>query len=441
MKQTLVLLLGIIFLASCEIIENEIVEIKPKARDITLKVDQVYNDSTISLRWDKYGASDFKKYSLFRYATVLQNGQLIQQRKELKSFDSPDSVTYMERDMPRSLRVVYQLYLSTDTATYAAGGASYTRPDITNVGLFNDALINTDKDYLYLCDMGTGTIIIFNYATNKAIRKLDLKGPIGYSALGSYGGYLNELYVPDANGWLYILDALTLETKEKLYIGGYQVTSVVEEAGKLFVSSSDLSFERMDDNSLKVYDRATLKLVGRTGTWSNTRLVLLKNPVSQTADIELIDITTNILPTDLTYYRFNSSGNPLAKREDSYHGDHPLDPALVKAFPDGQRFITASSGAVYNKNLQYEKVLAPSYTYNGRYLDFAFNGSGSLIYGVLNNENKIVAIDYPSGTITNTYATSLKPYRIFRDGNQLICLTKPEFSADSYFFVEKINVL
>ncbi|WP_162054269.1 YncE family protein [Pontibacter pamirensis] len=440
MKQNLYLLLGILLLSSCEVTENEIVEINPDARDLTIKVEQVYNDSTISLRWDKYEASDFKKYSLFRYASVLHNGRFEQQHEEIKSFTSTDSVTYTEREMPHALRVSYQIHLITDTASFSPNSVTYTRPDITNIGSFSNVLINTDKDYLYLYNMSTGAIMLYDYGNNRAIRKISLQSKIGYSALGNYGGTQNELYVPDEHGWVYILDALTLETKDKIYVGGFQVTSVVAAAGKLFVSSSDQSFSGMNDNSLKVYDRATLKFVSRTGEWENTRLVLLENLASQTSDIELVEITTNIIPTDLSYYLFNSSGEVTAKREDKYHGDHPLDPALVKAFPDGQRLITSSSGAIYTKNLEHEKDLLPYHTYNGQYRDFAFNSSGSLIYGVLNDEHKIAEIAYPSGTVTKNYPTQFKPYWLFRDGSQLICLTIPQSYYEPYFFVEKINL-
>lgn len=440
MKQTLFFLLGIIFLASCETIEKEIIEISPNAKGLTLKIEQVFNDSTISLRWGRYGVSNFRKYTLFREATVLQNGIFVKQRTELKSFDSPDSVTYTERDMPRALRVAYQLYVMTDHSNLPGSAVTYTRPDITNVGIFNDVLINTDKDYLYLCDMGSGTITIFNYTTNQTVRKVELKRQIGYCALGNYDGPQSELYVPDAHGWLYILDALTLETKEKIYVGGLQITSVVEVAGKLFVSSSDLTYAALNDNSLKIYDRATLKLVARTGYRHNSRLVHLKNPSNQVSGIELIDVSTVGMPANLAYYQFNPLGNLITKYEDSYHSDHPIAPSLVKAFPDGQRIITGGIGTVYTKDLRHEKDLVPSRTSKDQYLDYAFNSSGSVVYAALNNANKIAAIQYPTGNTTNTYATLLKPYRIFLDGNQLICLTKPENSWDPYFFIEKFNL-
>jgi hypothetical protein len=279
----------------------------------------------------------------------------------------------------------------------------------------------------------SGSITLFNYNTNKELKKTSLNSSIGYCALGDFnGGKKNELYVPTEHGWLYILDAETLETKDKIFIGGEKVSSVVAVAGKLFVSSSDRRYSSMEANTLKVYDRNTKILIRRTGKWANTRLLYLES-----SDIELIEISENIIPIDLSFHKFNSAGLPLENKEDTYHGDHPLDPALARSFPDGKKFITSGSGSIYNRDLVFEKNLSEFNYY--KYSDFAFNNTGTKIYGALAQEKKVEEIEYSSGNSTKTYPTTFYPAKVFTDGNQLICLTTSGSNMHNYYFVEKIN--
>lgn len=436
MKLIFYTLFSLLFFSGCETIENEVIVINPKEskNSVLLKVDKILNDSTIALSWTPYTGSGFKEYRLSRSAEVLINGTFRTDHKIIKTFSHKDSLRFTERDMPFSGKINYFLDVITDSPNWINSGLSYERPGTYHKINFNDVLINTAAKYLYLFNKDTGSITLFDYDTKKEIKKISLNSSIGFCALGDgEGGIKNELYVPTVHGWVYILDAFTLETKDKIYIGGEKVSAVVAVAGKLFVSSTDRSFGSFYDNALKVYDRKTKKLIGRTGYWSNTRLLYLEG-----TGIELIDITTNISPTDLSYYQFDSFGKLIAKKEDTYHGDHPLDPLIVSSFPDGSKFITASSGAVYTRELKYEKSL--SGTYENRYLDFAFNASGTSIYAALKQQKKVEEIAYPAGKVINTFPTLFPPARIFRDGNQLICLTTSGSGAGTYVFIEKINL-
>jgi hypothetical protein len=437
MKLIFYISIGLIFLAACKKVENEVIIINPKEskNSIQLRINKVLNDSTIELNWTKYTGNGFIGYRLVRTAEVLKNGAFSSDSRVLRTFSSTDSLVFVERDMPYSRKIHYSIYIITDPMNNLGSGVSYDRPTTYHVGNFNDALVNTAAKLLYLYNTGTGNIILYNYETNKEIKRISLNSGIGFCGLGDFeGGVQNELYVPTVHGWLYILDGLTLETKDKIYVGGERVTSVVKVAGNLFVSSSDRSYSAIDQNSLKVYDRKTKRLVGRTGYWNNTRLLHLEG-----SDIELIDITTNISPTDLGYYKFSSSGVPLEKRKDNYHGDHPLDASLVRSFPDGSKIITSGSGTIYTRDLKYEKDLTPPYS-SGKYLDFAFNNSGTSIYGALKEQRGVEEIAYPSGNVTKTHTTLFYPIRLFRDGNQLICLTVAGQYSEKYFFIEKFNL-
>jgi DNA-binding beta-propeller fold protein YncE len=422
---------SLLILSGCDLTGNEEIIINPK---VQIKINKVLNDSTIELSWSKYAGPNFKGYQLSRSAEVFKNGRFFNDYQRVKTFTSPDSLVFIEREMPYARKINYTISVITDTTNKLYSGINYLRPGTYQAGEFNEVLINSTAKYLYLYDTNSGSIILFNYATNREIKKVSLQSGIGYCALGNFvGGSKNELYVPTVHGWVYILDAFTLETIDKIYIGGYHVTSVVEVAGKLFVSTSDQSSTYMGESSFKIYDRSSKKLLERTGGRYNTRLMYLEG-----SNIELIDVTTNVIPTDVNYYKFDLSGKVLLKKSDSYHGDHPLEASLIRSFPDGSKFITASAGAIYSSSLQHEQNL--SFPYSQKYQDFAFNSSGTVIYGALQQGNRIEEISYPTGKVVKNHVTQFAPFRIFRDGNQLICLTRSGYYSENYFFIEKFNL-
>ena len=435
MKYILFTLSFFLLLASCSEKENEIVVINPKKtiNGIVLKLDKVFNDSTIQLSWPKYTGKGFKSYKVFRTFEVLKNGNFVYSSEELKVLDNPDSLTFTDRSMPFSPEVRYTVRIYADSTTVTSNQVAYNRPGTYKIFNFNEVLINTEKDFAYLYNFSSGAISLFDYNTGVEIVKTSLNTRIGYCALGNFdNGIKNELLVPTGDGWVYILDAESLSTKDKVYIGGEAVTSVLSINEKLFVSSSDRSYGGFYDNSLKVYDRRTKKVISRTGDNNNTRLVYLEG-----SNTELLDITTNLIPVDLNYYKFNSDGTLLTHLEDRYHGDYPLDPSLVKCFPDGSRIITGSSGTIYTKGMIYERSLAS--VYSNMYSDFEFNKEGTLIYAANKSQKKIDVINYPSLTVSKNNSTTFNPFRIFRDGNQLICIAV-NTSFRNYFLFEKVNL-
>jgi hypothetical protein len=149
---------------------------------------------------------------------------------------------------------------------------------------------------------------------------------------------------------------------------------------------------------------------------------------------ELIDLSINIWPIDLCYYQFNSTGLPLYKKQDTYHGDYSMDPNIVRSFPDGSKFITSSSGTIFNKSLVFDRYIKQY----GAYSDFAFNNDGSVIYAAYATEKKIDVITYPATTTIGSYSTAFYPYKMFRDGDTLICVSKTNVS--DYLVIEKINL-
>lgn len=427
-----------LFLFSCKkdpIVENRIL---PKVSGVVnLVIDQKINDTTLILKWNKYGNTDFKSYTLTRTSRIFKDGSFVLSTEVLRNFTNADSLTYLENKMPYAPDVQYLLSVNTDPVKFTNGSRLiYQRPtSYLTMRKLSDVLMDEQLKTVYLIDQEYGTIISYNYETNKKIQTTKSSASFGYSALGNFEGS-KELYVPLMDGWIQILDAVSLTLKDRIYVGGTQVSSIVATNGKLIVSSSDRSFASLYNNTVKIYDRKTKNVLGRTGNAEYTRLMLLEN-----TDYEFIDISVAGSPGELSYYKINSDGLPLTNTRDSYHGDHPLSGSIVRCFPDGQKFITSASGTVYTKGLVFEKNITNPYS--NLFSDFAFNGSGSTIYCAYANEKKIQALSYPSLSVIQTIKTNLVPTKIFRSGNQLIAITKDsDYTSfnEAIIFIEKITL-
>lgn len=432
-KVILYLLICFIYL-SCKKEVKEVIVVTPATTSsIQLEVDQVINDSTIVLKWSKFTGSDFQKYRLVRNATYLKNGQFESFIEPVDSSINVNHLSFTESKMPLAQDIYYTLYVSTDTTQYNQGLKAvdyvyYKRPNSLVSGIPSDVLISKQQKRLYLTVDNAITLVDYS---GRIITSKEFPAGVGFCGLGDFNGS-NELYVPVNDGWLQILDAATLQLKDKIYVAGYAIGSVVAANEKLYVSSSDLTGGAFYSNSIKVYDRATKTLIGRTGYNERTRLL----PLDGTS-VEMIDLTLNISPIDLAYYQFSSGGVPLLKKEDTYHGDYLIDASIVRSFPDGSKFITSSSGTIFNKSLVFDRYLKQY----GNFSDFAFNSDGSIIYAAKAIEKKIDVISYPSTATINSYSTAFYPYKIFRDGNTLICVSRTYINQQmTYLLIEKIDL-
>lgn len=429
--KTPILILALSFVClSCkkEIIEVDV--INPAPAPVQLRIEQVINDSTIVLKWTPF-SGNFQKYLLARSATYLKNGQLGSFVEPVDSGSDVNHLSFTENRMPLARDLSYDLYVSNDTTQFNQGfqpvaHVYYERPNSLVRAGATDVLIDKQKKWIYI--MAQKSITLLDY-TGKILRSVDLPISIGYCSLGDFNGS-KELYVPENDGWLLILDAGTLQLKDKIYVGGYNVGSVVAANQKLYISSSDMSHGGYS-NCTKVYDRDTKDLIGWTGYWDGTRLMKLEG-----TSVEMIDISINLIPVDLSYYQFSPDGVPLVKKEDQYHGDYLMDANIVRSFPDGSKFITSSSGTIFDKSLVFDRYLKR----NANFSDFAFNSDGSIIYAAYLSQKQIDAISYPDAVTIKSYPTTFSPYKIFRDGNMLICIGKASTGLNGYLFVEKINL-
>jgi len=392
-----------------------------------IKVDKIVNDSTLVLKWNKYPGTGFHSYKLWRTADISQLPQ------ELATFNNPDSTSYTDLAVPSNPIVEYKLEVATDSSYYYSA-VDYKSQDFF-YGNLVDVLINKDAHLLYLFSGIDKKIAVYNYTNNQKLFEKTYDVAFGYCALGNFAGINDELYVPRSDGWLDILNASNLDLKSRIYVSGTNIGSVIAHQGKLYVSSTDLSVPYgLNDNAIKVYDRATSNLIARTGIHSNTKLLFLES-----TNLELAELTLNLIPVDLCYYSFDANGQPLVSKADSYHGDYLLDPGVFRSFPDGEHFITSTEGNIFDKTLVYQKSLGPNYS--NSFADFAFSDDGTVIYAADALSKRVEAISYPQLQQVQTYTTGFYPVKLFKAGEEIICVSVvTQYSVFAYFTIEKIKL-
>jgi hypothetical protein len=429
------LIFSSLFLAACKKETKTETRIIPASAAFAIKIDQVINDTTIVLKWSKYAANDFKKYVLSYSGKVFIDGRGQIVSGVLKEIANPDELSFEVRGMPYSEEVSYYLnVLTEDMKKPLFFYVTHFRTTAYSSARFNDVQINKTAKRLYLTNFNPGTVISYDYQAGRVDKSVGIGKTIGWVDAGNYAGK-PEVYVPTVDGWLLILDGLSLEQKDRIYVGGRSITSVECFDDKLFVSSSDQTYGSSHEGGVKIYSRADKKLLGVTGYYNNTRLLHLEGSV-----YDLVDITTNISPVQLYGYRIAGTGVPVSKFEDSYHGDFDMDPAILKSFPSGGKFITSARGSIFNRDLIFQKSIAGPY--GASYSDFDFNESGSSIYCASKSTPKVTEIRYTDLSEVRTFQTKINPFRVFRDGDQLLVLSREE-SFDQgrvAFFVEKFKL-
>ncbi|WP_133055348.1 hypothetical protein [Niastella koreensis] len=397
----------------------------------TLKIDQVINDSTIVLSWNKYTGASFKQYTLTRQGTYLKGDKFGQYYDTVFTSSNANETSFTENKMPLATDIFY--FLMVETGTDVPGSyppqVIYTRPNSLLHCIPTDVIFSKTLNRLYIFEQKK--INIIDYFTGRPVLSKEFPAGIGYCDLATYNGS-NELYVPGNDGWVNILNATTLEQIDHIYVAGYTIGSVLSRNGKLYVSSSDQSLGAFSNN-MKIYDRATKALVSRVGSYYPSRLMAFDN-----TNLEMIEMNLNMYPSYPTYYLFAPDGTLVFSKGGSSLGNYNMSTSILRSFPYGDRFITSNFGTVISKSFAFERYLKQ----DGHYADFAFNNNGTVIYAADAQSKKIDVINYPANTNTGSYPAKLYPFKLFRDDNMLILVSKTSQDnySDSYILVEYIKL-
>lgn len=436
MKLYLLFVSTLICFLSCEKNDDFCPQNDSYPNQIILKDLSISGDS-IKLSWSKLDTLKFAGYLIIRKDSkdviIDPTSYNINQYLVAKIHD-PSITSYTDTNIPITPYLEYQIIgLLSNNYDYNyifSNSKVYERPSIKAFD-FNVLEIIPDlpNDRLIIIEKNQGKISILDYESLAVVKSVTTNATIGYCSIGNNGN-TKELYVPRSDGWVFVYNAETLEKIDQIDMG-HPSSCVVNKNGKLFISTDRWT------KPLKVFDRTSKQKISESGDHGGARLRIIPN-----TNAEIIEVSINISPTDLDYFKFDVNGNFVLHKNDRYHGDYPLNADIFQFFPDGKKFITASEGAIYDIDLNYINRLPKG---DLRFSDYAFDSNSSIIYCASSNSKKIVSYSNLSFNKIKEYKTQGYPFKIFRKDDTLICVSKTttnsEYSSSSYkLIIEKIKL-
>lgn len=384
-------------------------------------------DGKVKIKWLRYNGSDFLRYELYRAPDATQTGSMI------TSFNSVDSVSYTDKIPPLVSEIYYYVKILNSNDSFRnsnrinvgyPGGKIYFYSVI-------DAVHHPTDPIIYILDNAGYKLRAINYETNMEVSSTTIQGTAGKMDIGN-NGYGLEIYLPSSNGNIYVYDAASLNLVSTIATG-LPVKSVVT-ASHGYIAAS-LSPSPWWEQPVRTYSRSTgINVSGNAGTGVFEANILRLIPNTD----KIISISTSVSPVDMDYFEIAGSGVITLHADDSYHGDHLLDPYIFRISSNGEYLVTDKTGAVYGaaQTMIYKGTIDRGAMY---FSDFVFSTDCKIIYAGTSNRNSIQIVKYPELTRTNEIMLKGYPKFLFFLNGNIISISKVSATSENIVF-EKIKV-
>lgn len=384
------------------------------------------NSGSVQLQWQKYSMSDFKRYEIIRTTDPNIEGKVI------ASFNSVDSINYIDKLPPFASEIYYYVRISnTEDQSRNSNKIKVVEP-AGKIYYYSatDAVLHPTEPIIYIVDNASQKIRAINYITQTEVNSTSLEGTVGKIDIGDNGFGL-EIYVPNNNGFIKVYNASTLNLVTSINTG--LATKCVITNGHGYVVAS-LTPSPWWEQPVRTYSRSTgINISGNTGTVFEANILRF---IPNTDNI--ISISTSVSPVDMDFFQLNNTGSIIANNDDSYHGDHPLDPNIFEISSNSEFLITGNVGAVYSASntMIYKGVIDRGALY---FSDFAFSKDGNTIYAGTSNRTSLQIVKYPELTRKDEILTKGYPKFLFYRNGEIISLSLINLNSDN-FAIERIKI-
>lgn len=401
------------------------IEVSTMAPGNIILESAIASSGTVQLNWQKYTQSDFKKYEIIRSLNKDVEGQVI------ASFDSADSVTYLDKLPPFVSEVYYYLRVSnTEEYTRNSNKIQVVEP-AGKIYYYNitDAVHHPTLPIVYIVDSASQKLRAINYKTQTEINSVSLDAKVGKIDIGN-NGYGIEIYVPNSNGFIKVYNANTLNLVTSINTGLDTKCVVTNGHGYLVASVMPSPWW---EQPIRTYSRSTGINISGNGDFEGDYIRFIPNTD------EIITISTSVSPIDMEYLELDNKGVILLHKDDIYHGDHPLDPNIFRISSNGEFVITGNVGAVYSANgsMIYKGMVDRGALY---FSDFAFSNTGNTIYAGTSNRASLQIIKYPELTRNDEILLKGYPKFLFNYNGEIISISKTDVNSDNRFAFEIIKI-
>jgi len=398
---------------------------------IVLSDLQTGYDSVV-LNWSKLSNPKFMRYVIVRRNYKSTNPNTYTYNEVIDEITDAAVVKYTDHTPPIESYLEYQVVgVVRDTGMYYnysyvySNVVPYERPELKRF-YFNikDVLPDVPNHRCYIIGADSGKISILDYHSRAISKEIITNATLGFSSLGDFNG-MQELYVPRNDGWLFIYNANTLEKVDQIK-PGVRCNSVVYNNGKLFIVVDTGYY----DYAVRIYDRSTKSLITHTGITEGPEHIALV-PGSNT---KLFGISSYYLFS----FEFDANGHYVSWTDVNYSSSYSYM-RCFEALPNGQGFITSTTGSIYSGSLTLVQNLPYG---NYQYSSFTFNSPFTSIFTGCSNYKNIVEYSYPGYSEKNTYKCIGYPFAIFIDDTNLISLSSvysySYYGNQGQFYIETV---
>ena len=375
-------------------------------------------DGKVFLAWTASTSSSFAQYEVYRKDPGAREGKGVL----LATITNASTTTTVDELPPFVAESFYSVVVTTTQGYQRSSNEQRVEEPAGPVLGFVpfDVVRHPSEPRLYALDRTNARIVVIDYERREVVQEKEMDGFLGYMDVGD-NGFGTELYVPGSDGFVYVLDAASLNQVAVVNTGLSNTSVVIDGRGHVYVA---LQPSPWWEQPVRTYSRETGLHIDGNGDFDGDRLRMLPSK------LEIISITTSVSPVDMEYFRFNEDATFAEHRDDRYHGDHPLDSRIFRIAPGGAYSITSSRGAVYTAdgNMEYlGQVQRGSLSFS----DFAFDESGETIYAATGNRASIQVASYPALTRSSEILTRGFPAFIFRDDDRLVGLSRSTENANT----------
>jgi hypothetical protein len=404
---------------------SKTIEVSTMAPGNIILESAIANSGTVQLNWQKYTLPDFKKYEIVRSLSKDVEGQVI------ASFSSADTVTYLDNLPPFVSEVYYYIRVSnTQDYTRNSNKIQVVEP-AGKIYYYNitDAVHHPSQPIIYIIDSASQKLRAINYKTQTEINSVSIDATVGKIDIGN-NGYGLEIYVPNSSGFIKVYNANTLDLVTSINTG--LATKCVVSNGHGYLVASVMPSPWWEQ-PIRTYSRATGINISGDGDFEGDYIRFIPNTD------KIITISTSVSPIDMEYLEFDNTGKFILHKDDSYHGDHPLDPNIFRISPNGEFVVTGNVGAIYGANgsMLYKGTVDRGTLY---FSDFAFSTNGNTIYAGTSNRNSLQIIKYPELTRDNEILLKGYPKFLFNFQGDIISISRTDQNNDNKYAFEIIKI-
>jgi len=240
---------------------------------------------------------------------------------------------------------------------------------------------------------------------------------------GPYDSYRPK---DDQNGAIAVIDANTMELKEKIDIDIDPFDIVAGRDGYLYVTSGSGQWTNINS-----YSRSTKKL-------TDSKRIRQKSFAELHPTLNRIyTIDTDISPRDYTAYNIDN-GKFVSSYDSPYHGDYRLAKNF-KISPDG-KYLFNGSGVIFTCDEDKTKDMSFAFELDKAFSDIAFNMEESKFY-TTNGGNQIYVYNYEDYKNVDTLSSIGEISKLFYVNGKLCALSKNDNGMPMFEVINELKII